>query len=229
MNVHPVVVIPAFNEAATLRHVAQGVLAHVPDVIVVDDGSQDGTAVTVAGLPVEVLTHPRNRGKGASLRTGAARALERGGTHVITLDADGQHDPDDLPSLLAIARDHPDALVIGARTIRREPRPPLRLAANRLADWAVSRITKTRVVDSQSGLRVYPRRLFEALLEATAEDGFAFETRALVTAAGLNLPLLLIPIEARYPAGRRPSHYRPVNDSIRIGRLLIGEWLRRRR
>ncbi len=129
----------------------------------------------------------------------------------------------------AIARDYADALVIGAPMSSRRPRPPLRLAANRLADWAVSRITGCRVIDSQSGLRVYPRRLFEVLMDSKAEGGFAFETRALITAAELGLPLLLIPVEARYPAHRRPSHYRPVRDTVRIARLLIGEWLRRMR
>ncbi|MDA8361006.1 MAG: glycosyltransferase family 2 protein [Gammaproteobacteria bacterium] len=222
---HPVVVIPAFNEAATLRTVAQGVLAHVADVIIVDDGSRDGTGASVSDLPVTLLTHGVNCGKGASLCTGAVRALAGPCAHIVTMDADGQHDPGDLPSLLAIARDYPDAFVIGARMISHGPRPPLRLAANRLADWAVSRITGCRVIDSQSGLRVYPRRLFETLMQAGAEGGFAFETRALITAAQLGMPLLLIPIEARYPAHRRPSHYRPVRDTIRIARLLVGEWL----
>ena len=109
------VVIPALNEALRIRDVVSGALAHCPNVIVVDDGSDDATVERIADLPAVVLRHVHRMGKGASLRDGFAEALRRGMDGVVTMDGDGQHAAEDIPRLLAAAARHPNAIVIGAR------------------------------------------------------------------------------------------------------------------
>jgi glycosyltransferase involved in cell wall biosynthesis len=140
-----VVVIPALNEARTLRGLVEQVLRETcPEVIVVDDGSDDGTAATVSDLPITVLRHEQRMGKGASLRDGFALALERGADGVLTMDADGQHAASDIPRLRAAWRAHPDRIVIGARLIGRERQPRSRRRANAIADFCLSWATGRR-------------------------------------------------------------------------------------
>lgn len=225
MRSHFAVVIPVYNEAPTIRRVVLDVLTHVSPVVIVDDGSVDNTPEQIADLPVTVLGNRVNRGKGASLRQGAAHVLAQGYQSVITLDGDGQHDPADIPRLQAAAMDYPQALVIGARGAN-DKRPKLRYAANRLADWAVTQVAGRPITDSQSGLRIYPRRLFERLFTPDADDRFAFETYALIAAAELDIPFVVVPVGAHYRGQMRRSHYRPLTDTAHIGRLLLGAWLR---
>src|SRR5690606_26714611 len=144
------VVIPALNEVLRIRDVVTQTLAHCPWVIVVDDGSTDGTAERLRDLPVTVLRHGLRRGKGAALRTGFAEALARGATGVLTIDGDAQHDPSDLPRLLAAAARHPNHIIIGARLRHRAAAPRLRRMANAFGDWGVSWGAGYRIADSQS-------------------------------------------------------------------------------
>jgi glycosyltransferase involved in cell wall biosynthesis len=113
------IVIPALNERATLRGLVERLVPVCDDLIVVDDGSTDGTAESLSGLPVTLLRHASRKGKGVALKTGFAAALARGADAIMTMDADGQHSPDDAVRLIAAWRAHPDCLVIGARTIGR--------------------------------------------------------------------------------------------------------------
>ncbi|WP_330970699.1 glycosyltransferase family 2 protein, partial [Lysobacter sp. A3-1-A15] len=123
------VVIPALNEALRIRGVVEGALAECPHVIVVDDGSDDGTAEAIADLPVTLLRHERRMGKGASLRDGFAEALHRGFEGIVTMDGDGQHLARDIPRLLDAAQRYPDHIVIGARLRRRDRQPAYRRIA----------------------------------------------------------------------------------------------------
>jgi len=120
------VVIPAHNEARTIRAVAAGALQQLPFVIVVDDASTDGTADLLEGLPVIVLRNEQNRGKAASLMRGAEAAIERGASAIVTLDGDGQHDPGDIAAMLQAHRVSPAGIVIGARLHHRDRIPPAR-------------------------------------------------------------------------------------------------------
>ena len=138
-----VAVIPAFQEAATIRDVAERTLRQVGALIVVDDGSSDGTAAALEGLPLELLRNPANLGKGASLWRGMQRALELGARAVITLDGDGQHRPEDIPALLAAQRAMPEAIVIGSRLHLRQEIPPLRYHANRCGDFWVGLVGRS--------------------------------------------------------------------------------------
>jgi glycosyltransferase involved in cell wall biosynthesis len=222
------VVIPAYNETATIRDIASRALAYAPIVIVVDDGSDDGTVQALSGLPVLALRNPVNRGKGASLMRGARCALELGATQIITLDGDGQHQPEDIPQLLAAARLHPNAIIVGARltdTIR-IPRP--RYYANKVANFWISWAAGLRIADSQSGFRLYPASLWrQPRIGRITTPGFAFESEVLIETARLGYESEIVPIAAVYGRQQRPSHFRPVVDILRITRMVAWKLISR--
>jgi glycosyltransferase involved in cell wall biosynthesis len=222
------VVIPAYNEAATIRDLAERALAHGAPVIVVDDGSSDNTTGALEGLPVQLLRHAENQGKAAALWHGAAAALAHGVDLVVTLDGDGQHAPEDIPRLVAAAEQHPGCIVIGARLADPSGIPKRRYFANRAAAFWVSWACGQRLTDSQSGFRVYPARLFRVL--AIAHDrrrSFVFESEILIEAARLGHRCVMVPIAAVYRPGMRTSHFRPVLDVLRITRMIAWKLLSR--
>ena len=225
------VVIPALNEALRIRDVVSGALAHCPNVIVVDDGSEDGTVDRIAGLPVILLRHARRMGKGASLRDGFAEALRRGFEGVITMDGDGQHAAEDIPRLLAAAQRHPGAIIIGARLRKRASQPVYRRLANEFGDWGIAWGTGYRIADTQSGQRFYPAAV-AALGDVPGED-FVFEAQILMSAAQqLGTRCVSIPIESRYSVHDgdvefRASHFRPLRDLWRITSHVAVQVLRR--
>ncbi len=222
------IVIPARNEAATIADIAARALQAAATVIVVDDGSTDGTHERLGGLPVVLLRNERNRGKGASLWRGMHHALALGADGVVTLDGDGQHAPEDIPRLLRIARAHPDDIVIGARLLGRETAPRARRAANRVADFCIGWAAGQPLDDSQSGFRVYPASLLRRLeVRHGPGRGFVFESEALIIAARLGVRCRSVAIAAVYPANARPSHFRPVLDIARISRMVAWQLLRR--
>jgi glycosyltransferase involved in cell wall biosynthesis len=206
-------VIPARNEARTIRQVVEGALGRVDRVIVIDDGSTDTTVEKLAGLDIELIRHSAAGGKAAALASGFERALECGCDWVVTLDGDGQHDPADIDRLLAAARAHPDHLVIGARVRQRHRQPGIRKFANRFADFWISWASGQRVPDSQTGYRVYPRALLEKIRPSTARrHGFVFETAMLIDGARAGHPCVAVAIDSVYQDDARPSYFRPGKD-----------------
>jgi len=224
-----VVVMPAFNEARTVRALAGQVLSRDIDrLVVVDDGSTDGTAAALADLGAEVLVHPRNLGKGFALATGMEHALGLGCERVVTIDADGQHRAADIPRLEAMARDYPLALVIAARVHGREQAPPLRRFASGVADFWISWASGRPVTDTQSGFRLYPAPVLAALsTRPRPGEGFAFESEILIDAAASGFDLRTVAIDTRYGQAGRASHYRPWRDTWSIVRMVGGRLLRR--
>lgn len=213
-------VVPVFDEGRTLGQVVERLRAHCP-VIVVDDASTDGSAdVAARAGAAEVLRHARREGKGAALRTGFRIALERGATAVATLDGDGQHDPEDLPRLLAAHAQTPDALVLGDRLgpAAGDPIPPLRRAAIRTADRTLGPLLLAPLSDSQCGFRIYPGAFLRTV--PLGEEGFVLETEALVRAARTGYPLISVPIRSVYLRGRR-SRFHGVLDVARIASYLV--------
>jgi glycosyltransferase involved in cell wall biosynthesis len=222
------VVIPAYEESATIADVAARAAAQVDLVIVVDDGSSDGTSKKLAGLPVVVLRNERNSGKGASLWRGMRYALEQGAVGVVTLDADGQHQPEDIPRLLHLARQHPEDIIIGARCAREAAAPRARYFANRTADFWISYAARQSLPDSQSGFRVYPAAVLGRVhVKHGPTRGFVFESEFLIEAARRGTRIRSVPIAAVYPPQARRSHFRPVLDIARIVRMVAGKLLRR--
>lgn len=222
------VVIPAYNEGATIADVAARAAAVVATVIVVDDGSTDGTHERLARLPVVLLRNERNLGKGASLWRGMQHALALGADGVVTLDGDGQHAPEDVPRLVRVARAHPDDLVIGARLVGRETSPRARRRANRVADFFIGWAAGQPLDDSQSGFRVYPASLLRRLdVRHGPTRGFVFESEVLIAAGRLGVKCRSVAIAAVYPRNARPSHFRPVADIARISRMILWQLARR--
>lgn len=206
-------VIPARNEVRTIRAVVQGALACVDQVVVIDDGSDDGTGEALDGLAASIIRHPQSGGKAAALASGFQQALELGADWVVTLDGDGQHDPADIPRLLEAARACPGHLVLGARLRQRHRQPGIRKFANRFADFWISWASGQRVPDSQTGFRVYPRGLIESVQPSTARrHGFVFETAMLIDGARRGFPCVAVAIDSVYNDDARPSYFKPGKD-----------------
>lgn len=218
-----VIVIPAYNEAATIRAVTERCLQQCDQVIVVDDGSTDSTIAELEALPIQLLRNERNSGKAATLWKGMQHALQQGAERVITLDGDGQHQPEDIPALLAAADAHPDHLVIAARLKDNDQAPKARLRANQIADFWISWAAGQWIHDTQSGFRLYPGRLLSQLAPDTRrERGFVFESEILIDAVRRHFPCTVVPISSTYSSNARASHFRPVADITRI--VLMVAW-----
>jgi len=209
------VVIPLYNHAATVRRVVEQTLAVHDRVLVVDDGSSDGGADTLAGLPVEVRRHPVNRGKGVAILTAAAVAREQGMTHLATIDADGQHDPADLDRLIDVLAPVPLAVVVGMRDFSVANVPGSSRFGRQFSNFWLRVQTGKRLGDTQSGFRIYPVELFERL--RLGETRYSFEVEVLVKAAWAGVPLKDAPISVHYPpSAERVSHFRGFMDNFRL-------------
>lgn len=215
------VVMPAYNERATIHEALRRVLDAPVDsieIVVVDDGSTDGTADAARATGATVLEQRPNAGKGAALRLGFRRALDDGAEAILTLDADGQHDPAEIPRFLAAwkgAAPPPD-LVIGRRDFR--AMPPIRRLSNELGRRAFSWAVGQDVADNQSGYRLVSARLASRTLES-AETGFALEVEQITTCIRMGGAIAWVPIRTIYAGA--PSHIRPLahlREFIRIVR-----------
>jgi glycosyltransferase involved in cell wall biosynthesis len=223
-----VAVIPAYNEAATIRDVATRTLRVVPDVVVVNDGSTDSTASQLSNLPLTVVSNPANLGKGASLSRGFALALAEGADAVVTLDGDAQHCPEDIPCLIDAAHAHPGRIIVGARLWNREQIPPLRYFGNRFANFWVAWAAGFPVADSQSGFRLYPAHILRQVRVWHGLNArFTFESEILIQAGRAGVRTSAVPIAALYPPEGRASHYRPAADTARIVRMIAWKLLSR--
>ena len=203
----PVGLVPAYQAAATVEGVVRGLLRHLPRVLVVDDGSTDGTGEAARLGGADVLRLPANSGKGTAIRAGLAAVLATDATHVAFVDADGQHDPDDLPALLEAAR-RGERFVVGSRMAIPEKIPPVRYRTNEIGSRILSRMTGLEIEDGQSGFRVVAAGLLRGL-RLTAK-GYMIENEILLKAAPRLERVAHVPVRAVYGG---PSHYRPFRDT----------------
>lgn len=216
-------VIPTYQNAKTLLKVVADVHRVVDTVFVVDDGSNDGTAAlldkaTGNERPEKVLTHPKNCGKGAALKTGLTYARQQGFRYAVTVDADGQHRANDIPALLKAVEEEPDALVIGSRGLQHENMPAKSTFANRFSNFWFALQTLQRLPDTQSGLRVYPLQRLHGLRWMSAR--YEAELTLLVFSAWAGVKLLPVPVSVYYPPrDQRVTHFRPGRDFTRISVL----------
>ena len=208
------VVIPAYQAAATIGEVVAQTLEGLPDakVIIVDDGSSDGTGDKGLGIRVVVVTHPRNRGKGAALRSGIARACTDGADAIVTIDADGQHPAREIPRLLQPISAGAADLVLGARA-RNGAMPASRRLTNWLSATLASRIGRQDIKDAQTGFRA-----FTAVLAARVQpagDRYEFEANFLLEALRAGYRVTSVEVPTIYGA---PSHFRYFGDTWRMAR-----------
>ncbi|MGC3975200.1 MAG: glycosyltransferase [Nitrospira sp.] len=221
-----IAIIPAYNEAGTIHHVASRTLHYVERVVVVDDGSTDQTVSSLRELPVTILRHAKNLGKAAALRRGMQYAVAQGAGAIITLDGDGQHDPAAIPALLAMHRWDPRAIVVAARRRHRHTIPRLRVFAQRLADFWISLAAGCTVEDSQSGFRLYPISAWTAAgWPCDSASGFVFESEILIEAGRSGIPIRSVPISAIYGRHLRQSHFQSGRDIAAITRMVAGKIL----
>jgi glycosyltransferase involved in cell wall biosynthesis len=208
---HPACLIPAYQCEATIGAVVEGVRAQGLEALVVDDGSTDGTGERARGAGGKVLRRASNGGKGAAIREGLARILQDPPTtHVLFLDGDGQHDPADIPKLVAAGR-RGERFVVGSRMQEKNSMPAYRRETNRIGGMILSRMTGLSVEDSQSGFRLVEATLLREL--RLTSDGYLIDTEILLKcAAGLDR-ICWVPVRVIYGG---PSHYRPFRDTWKI-------------
>lgn len=229
----PVILAPTYNNAGTLAGVLARIDALSLPTIVVDDGCTDTSAEILEARAASrgdatVVHHPVNRGKASALRTGFDAAARAGFTHTLTIDTDGQHDPEQIPDLLAAALANPQSLILGVRSESIKGYPAKSRTGRRLSNLFIRIECGAIVEDSQSGFRVYPLGLVQNV--RTHSGRFGFETEILTRATWAGCAIVQVPIRSRYfPPGERVSHFRPVVDTLRaiamhlrlIGRRLL--------
>jgi uncharacterized protein (DUF2062 family) len=213
----PCIVIPCYNHPATVAAVARSAQAYCP-VLVVDDGS----TLPLPELPgCTLIRLETNSGKGAALLAGFKRAAELGYSHVITMDADGQHFAEDLPKFLTLAEKQPDALAVGVRDFFAAGCPTHRRRSNAVSTFWFRVETGVRLGDTQCGFRCYPVPLTQSLCLRSGR--YALELEFMVRASWIGTPIVAVPVHCTYaPDQIRLSHFRPVKDLAHITFMNIG-------
>ncbi len=224
-----VALIPAHNEVLTVRKVVEKTMPHVDRVIVIDDGSDDGTTESLTGSGAEVIRHASNLGKGSRLVEGLDFAFSQGADFVITLDADQQHDPDDIPDFVAMFETNATALVLGDRSEDMKQMPKSRRRGIKFGNFFIGWGCGCRIKDAQCGMRLYPATMWKKVRIPTKDTKkFKFETAALLYAAKAGVQFEYVPIAARYEGFiLRPSHFDPVRDFLRLFGLVTMFLVRR--
>ena len=215
-----VVVIPTYNNGATLATVIDQVREYSQDMIVVNDGSTDKTVSILDSYPeLFVITHPVNQGKGTALKHGLCHARKAGYRYAITIDSDGQHFATDIPKFVQAIEDEPDSLLVGARNLTSDNMPGKNTFANKFSNFWFTLETGLKLQDTQSGYRLYPlQKINVEKWYYTAK--YEFELEVLVFTAWNGTPVKNIPVHVYYPPeGERISHFRPFQDFTRISIL----------
>ncbi|MGO9713740.1 MAG: glycosyltransferase family 2 protein [Polyangiaceae bacterium] len=221
------VLVPAFDAAGTIAEVIAEIRRALPEVcaadpkalIVIDDGSSDGTGEIAARAGAHVVGHGKNRGKGAALATGLGTARALGFDVAVTVDADGQH-PGDSARMVLYGSDDPRALVLGIRNLARDGAPGPNRFSNGISNFFLSRFTGVTLADTQCGLRRYP--VAESLALATRAEGYAFEAEIILRAVASQMPIVQVSVPVFYPPEElRISHFDRVKDPARIVAVVV--------
>lgn len=218
------IVIPAHNESKTIGGLVRALREMSLNVLIVDDGSTDGCGEIAIQEGAYVIHHPQRKGKGASLREGFNYICQSGHEGIIIMDADGQHDPSDIPYFLQGATDHEVDLIIGNRMENAKNMPPVRYMTNRFMSWMISRACKRQIPDTQCGFRYISVRALKTI--SFECDGFEIETEMLIKAARNNLRIISIPIKTIYRDETSKIH--PFKDAVRFFRYFFKEtWMKK--
>lgn len=212
------IIVPVYNNVGTINGVVQRILRFCQDVIVVDDGSTDGSSDSLEDLGAVVVRYEKNRGKGYALKTGFKEAKARGFERAITIDADGQHFPEDIPAFAAEAKKHPDAMLVGSRNLRMENMPGGNTFANKFSNFWFRLQTGVNLPDTQSGFRLYQLNRIGKLHLLTSR--YEAELELLVSLCWKGVQMRPVGIRVYYPPeGERVTHFRPFWDFFRISVL----------
>jgi glycosyltransferase involved in cell wall biosynthesis len=215
------VLIPAYNASESLRGVIEGIKGYGLAIVVVDDGSTDATAEIARAAGVQTLRHRINRGKGVALRTGFWFLLHQGYQAIITMDADGQHDPSYIPLFIRAYEEERGDIIIGSRAGEFNAMSRLRRFWNRLGVKAVSKLIGTPLTDTQSGYRLITAEVLQGLpLRATGYEG---ELELLIKACKRGHRVVEIKVTTHFIDGRHSSHFRPVRDTWLVCRTFLQE------
>ncbi|HEY5753271.1 MAG TPA: glycosyltransferase family 2 protein [Chthoniobacterales bacterium] len=213
----PAAVIPAYCEEPYIAAVVSGVRKYVGQVLVIDDGSPDATAKKAREAGAEVISHARNQGKGAALKTGLRILESRQANYFLVLDGDGQHDPDDIPNFFAAVAANPSVAVFcGNRMGNIDTMPRLRRWTNQYMSNRVSRACRQMIPDTQCGFRMYRRDTLPHLLCET--NKFDYETEVLLLIARHGFKIDSVTVKTIY--GDETSQIHPLRDAIRFFRLM---------
>jgi len=213
------ILVPAYNAESTLGTVLEKTQPLGLDTFVVNDGSEDETKRVAMGHGAFLLDHPSNLGKGAALRTGFQYVLEKDYQVVITLDADGQHDPSAIPSLLKIFQSVKPDILIASRAREFDRMTFLRRFWNRLGAKAIARYCHTDITDSQSGFRLIRAEVLRQVELFTS--GFETELELLIKACKKGFSVLSVPIHIQEVDGTGSSHFIPVRDTWHVCKLFL--------
>lgn len=213
------VIIPTYNNAATIRTVIEGVARYTDNIIVVNDGCTDDTDAILAQTEgIQVVCHDSNKGKGVALQTGFRAAASLGYRYAITIDSDGQHFPEDLHTFLDKIEQNPDALIVGARNMNQEFVPGKSSFGNKFSNFWFRFETGINLPDTQSGFRLYPIQKLKDFRWFTRK--YEFEIEVLVRAAWHGIQVMSVPVSIYYaPRESRVSHFRPFRDFSRVSVL----------
>jgi glycosyltransferase involved in cell wall biosynthesis len=213
------ILIPAYNAQETLDSVLKKIGPLKMDTIVVNDGSSDETKRVVSENGAHLLEHPLNLGKGAALQTGFQYILQKDYQVVITLDADGQHDPSEIPSLLKIYQSVNPDILVASRAAEFGRMTFLRRFWNRLGVKAVARLCHSDITDSQSGFRLIRAKVLKEVSLSTSR--FETELELLIKACKKGFSVLSVPINTQKVDGTGSSHFRPVVDTWMVCKLFL--------
>jgi glycosyltransferase involved in cell wall biosynthesis len=206
-------VIPAFNNKTTISTVVEKTRREIDHVVVVDDSSTDETARLAEDAGAHVIRVSKNRGKGNALRIGFLYALKKDFDAIITLDADLQHDPSEIPKFITHHEIHRSKIVIGNRLQGREKIPQIRYANNIIGVYTFSWLIGQPIDDSQCGFRLYDREVLENI--KILNDGFEAEADILLRAGKRGYKIGFVPIKTIYFSNHRHrSYYRPIKSII---------------
>jgi len=210
-------VIPAYNASKTIQKVITGVMKHCPDVIVADDGSDDDTSGIAERAGARCVRIDRNRGKGSALKTLFEAAAEQGYDAVISIDADGQHDPDEIPLFIDAHLKHPDHIIVGSRMGAKNKIPRARLNSMKIANFYSSLASNQFLEDTQCGFRIYPLPLIQRMHLTT--ERYVTETEILIKTGDSGGRIAFVNISTIYD--NNGSHFRAVHDFSAITSYII--------
>jgi len=216
------VIIPTYNNDKTLSRVIDGVLIYTDQIIIVNDGSTDDTInILKKYSSLEQIHFKKNKGKGAALRAGFKKAIQKKYDFAITIDSDGQHYPDDIPIFIHELDKNDNILLIGSRNMTHESVPKNSSFGNKFSNFWYWIETGIKLTDTQSGYRLYPLDTISKINFYT--NKFEFEIESIVKTAWRGVEVKNVPIKVLYDANERVSHFRPIVDFTRIS--ILNTWL----